>query len=232
MKKVITRSAWAIMLTTLALAAVVGFWRPGLLRGQNNDGHQLGGDLMQDLSGNTIECFEKGIEEYESNDNWLYSECDIRDTKDGQLIVFHDWDISSVPNSAENQSAIGGPVNGQAICDLTLNQVRGLTLKCGCKIPTLEEVLAKAAELKLKKPLLLEVKYLHSDVGREKLLELAVRYRDAYEIEIHFLAFIRNIHRSFPNSEFWLKKFSQAKFRVYQVFRPKTAEYDLCETLN
>ena len=231
MKKVLTRFAWMLLLATFVIAAVVGFWRPGLLRGQSNEGHQLGGDLFKELSGNTIECFEKGIENFESRDGWLYAECDIRDTKDGHLIVFHDWDISSVPNSAENQAAIGGPVSNQAICDLTLDQIQGLTLKCGCKIPTLEELLEKAVELKLKKRLLLEIKYLHTDVGRERLVELAIQYRDGHEIEIHFLAFIRNIYRSFPNAEAWLKKVSQSKFHVYQAFRPKTAEYDLCETL-
>lgn len=221
-----------LLVLTVALTAVVAFWRPGLLRGQVNHGHQLGGDLRNDVSGNTIECFAQSIKEHESRESWLYSECDIRDTKDGHLVVFHDWDISCVPNTSDNQRLLGESVANQPICDLTLEQVKGLTLQCGCKIPTLEQVLEKASELKHKKPLLLEVKYLHSDSGRDKLFELATRYRDVHELEIHFLAFIRNIKRSFKDPESWLKKCANANFCVYQVFRPKTVEYDLCDTWN
>lgn len=50
MKKVLTRFAWMLLLATFVIAAVVGFWRPGLLRGQSNEGHQLGGDLFKELS--------------------------------------------------------------------------------------------------------------------------------------------------------------------------------------
>ncbi len=229
MKKPIYRASIAVLFALVGVALVVGFWRPGLLRGQPNDGHQLGGDLMDDLSGNTIECFVRGVENLEANESWKYSECDIRETRDHHLIVFHDWDISCVPDSPENQLALGEPVRKQAVCDLTLEQLQALKLNCGCNIPTLEDVLKKAAELKLKKPLLLEFKHLHSDLGREKFLELATQYRDQYEIELHFLAFIRNVQICFPDSEAWLERFSNADFRVYQVFRPKTAEFDLCK---
>lgn len=232
MRKAKVRTVWVILISSLALPAIVAFWRPGLLRGQVNAGHQLGGDLMQELSGNTIECFEIGIKEHETTATWLYSECDVRDTKDGYLIVFHDWDISCVPNSIENQSSLGEPVAEQAICDLTLKQIQGLTLECGNKIPTLKQVLEKARKLELKKPLLLEVKYLHSDSGRDDLFRLAKQYRDDHGLEIHFLAFIRNVKRSFGDSEAWLQKCAEAGFRVYQVFRPKVAEYDMCETWN
>ena len=230
MRKLFYRCSVALAVVLIGVAAVVGFWRPGLLRGQPNDGHQLGGDLMSDLSGNTIECFKRGITEHESNDSWLYSECDIRETRDHRLIVFHDWNISCVPNSKQNQAALGQSVGKQAVRDLTLAQIQGLKLKCGSSIPTLEQVLEAARELELKKPLLLEFKHLHSDIGREKLFELAKRYRDETGIDIHFLAFIRNVEICFPDSKAWLQRFSEADFRVYQVFRPKTAEYDMCGT--
>jgi len=169
------------------------------------------------------------LSNHESSADWLYSECDIRETCDHQLIVFHDWDISAVPDSPENRTALGEPVAGQAICDLTREQLQGLKLKCGSGIPMLEEVLQATVAAKPQKPLLLEVKYLHSDRGRQQLLELAKRYRDSGDVEIHFLGFIRNIQRSFPEPKLWLQQCAEAKFRVYQVYRPKTANYDLCE---
>jgi glycerophosphoryl diester phosphodiesterase len=230
MKKSIYRVGIAVLFALVGTALVVGFWRPGILLGQPNDGHQLGGDLMDDLSGNTIECFVRGIEKFEASESWMYSECDIRETRDHHLVVFHDWDISCVPDSPENQMVLGEPVRKQAVCDLTLQQIQGLELECGCRIPTLEEILEKACELKIKKPLLLEFKHLHSDGGRERFLELATQYRDQHELEIHFLSFVRNVQICFPDSKAWLERFSKADFRVYQVFRPKKEEYDLCDT--
>ena len=228
MKKIIRLAVRGIVVAAIIIFLIVGFWRPGILRGQPNDGHQLGGDLMAKLSGNTIECFDRAIVLYEHQTSWQYAECDIRETKDHHLVVFHDWDISVVEDSVDNRAALGEPVSDQAICDLTLKQIRGLKLKCGNRIPSLEQVLEKAVELELKKPMLLEFKHLHSDQGRDQLFDLAKRYRDEHKIEIHFLAFVRNIGICFPDSKKWMAKFSDNGFRVYQVFRPKTADYDLC----
>jgi len=230
MKKWIHRTGIAVALALFVIAMIVGFWRPGILHGQPNDGHQLGGDLTDDLSGNTIECFERAVGLYAKKSSWLYAECDIRETKDNQLVVFHDWDISSLDDSAENRAAIGESISDQAICDLTLKQLQALKLNCGNRIPTLEQVLEKARELKLKKPLLLEFKHLHSDVGREQLFELAVRYRDQHGIEIHFLSFVWSVSTCFPDTKEWMSRFSKNGFRVYQVFRPKTKDYDMCES--
>lgn len=223
---------WGSSLIFIAIFLVVGFWRPGIFRGRPNDGHQLGGDLMSDLSGNTIECFIRGIETYESRDSWKYAECDIRETKDHQLVVFHDWDISALENSTENKAALGENLGHQAINCLSLSQIRGLRLNCGSQIPTLKQVLEKAATLKIQKPLLLEFKHLHSDSAREELLELAMKYRDQHDLDIHFLSFIRNVEICFPNADQWMQRFADNGFRVYQVYRPKTAEYDMCRWWN
>ena len=219
-----------VIFASIVIFLVIGFWRPGLLRGQQNAGHQLGGDVLNAYSGNTVECFIRGVEKFESLPSWRYAECDIRETKDHELVVFHDWDISSVPNTPKNQQALGGPVESQPICELTLVQIQDLELECGCRVPTLEEILETAIKLKLKKPLLLEFKYLHSDQGRMRLLNLALRYRDDHGVNIQFLAFVRNVSRCFPDSNRWLSRIKENDFRVYQVFRPKTEEYDLCNT--
>ena len=228
MKKLFRRVIRIIIIAAVIIILIVGFWRPGILRGWPNDGHQLGGDLMTELSGNTVECFDRAITLYEHQESWRYTECDIRETKDHHLVVFHDWDISSLEDSDDNRAALGEAVSGQAIRDLTLKQIQGLKLNCGNRIPSLEQVLAKAVDLKLKKPLLLEFKHLHSDQGREQLFDLAKQYRDEHGIEIHFLSFVRNVEICFPDTEKWMTKFSENGFRVYQVYRPKTADYDLC----
>ena len=235
MKRIFKFSCLALLLAAVFAGCIAGWVRPGLLRGTPNDGHQLGGDLMPEIPGNTLEAFEAAITKLESRPKYLYSECDIRETKDNQLVVFHDWDIRGVPNTDRNRESLGEDVGKQPVCELTLEQLQGLELEGGCRIPTLEEVLQKAIELKPAKPLLLEVKYLHSKAAGQQLIQSAKQFRSAgqaCELEIHFLAFIRNINRSFPNPEQWLEECSKNGFRVYQAFRPKTEEYDLCETWN
>ena len=223
-----------VFLTSLALmltiAVVIGCWRPGLLRSQPNAGHQLGGDLLADIPGNTIEAFEIGIRDHEASPEWKYSECDIRETADHRLIVFHDWDLSNVPNSEFNQKVLGEKVGDQPVNELTLEQLQALQLQGGQRIPVLEEVLQAAVRIRPAKPILLEIKLLHSDDARHRMIELAKSFRDQHHLEIQFLAFVRNINRSFDEPGMWLKRFSSAGFRVYQVYRPKTEEYDLCKT--
>lgn len=220
----------SVMVLVLVIAVVVGCWRPGLLRATPNNGHQLGGDLFASVPGNTIEAFEIGILDHEASEDWKYSECDIRETVDNRLIVFHDWDLTNVPNTEFNQKVLGEAVGNQPVNTLTLKQLQMVQLQGGHRIPTLEEVLQVAGRLKLKKPILLEIKLLHSDTARYRMIELAKQYRDEHDREIHFLAFIRNIKRSFNDPTKWLRRISDSGFRVYQVYRPKTAEYDLCET--
>jgi len=118
----------------------------------------------------------------------------------------------------------------QPVNKLTLEQLQSLQLQGGTRIPTLEEVLQTAVRIQPVKPILLEIKLLHSDEARFHMLDLAKRYRDQHGLEIQFLAFIRNVSRSFDDPRQWLDRFSDAGFRVYQTYRPKTQEYDLCDT--
>ena len=230
MKTTLKMSFFVLLSCLLGIAVVVGCWRPGLMRAQPNDGHQLGGDLLSGVPGNTIAAFEIGIRDHEASEDWKYSECDVRETLDNRLVVFHDWDLSKIPNSKLNQSVLGEAVGDQPINKLTLEQLQGLRLKGDSQIPTLEEVLQAAVRLQPSKPILLEIKLLHSDKARYRLIELATQYRDDHKLQIHFLAFIRNINRSFDDPTEWLDRISKSGFRVYQTYRPKTAEYDLCET--
>ena len=230
MKTSLKISIFTLSALLLVIVVVVGCWRPGLMRAQPNDGHQLGGDLLPEVPGNTIAAFEIGIRDHEASEEWKYSECDIRETLDNRLVVFHDWDLSSVPNSEHNQTVLGERVGDQPINELTLEQLQRLRLKGDSQIPTLEEVLQAAVRLAPAKPILLEIKLLESDKARYRMIELAKQYRDEHELEIHFLAFIRNINRSFDDPVEWLDRISKSGFRVYQTYRPKTAEYDLCKT--
>ena len=226
------RFAIAAATITLAIYCVIWFWRPGTLRDQYNQGHRLGGDLISELPENTLPVFRAAIERLESNSDYLYSECDLRETKDHEIVIFHDWDlIRLVPDTPANRAVVGGEKIGrQAIKDLTLSQVKSLRLNGGHEIPSLVEVLDCAVELQIKKPLILEIKDLHSDIGRQRAIDQAARCRDDSGLEIHFSGFRRHLGRSLPDTRKWLDQFSTNGFRVYQVYRPATKKYDLCET--
>ena len=174
------RFVFAAATITLAVYCVIWFWRPGTLRAEYNEGHRLGGDLILELPENTLPIFRAAIDQLESNPDYLYSECDLRETKDHEIVIFHDWDlVRLVPNTQPNRDVLGGQAIGpQAIKDLTLAEIKALRLNGGHEIPTLEDVLNCATELQIKKPLILEVKFLHSDIGRQRAIDLAARCRD------------------------------------------------------
>lgn len=83
-----------ILGTVVVLAAVlvccIWFWRPGLWFSTTNHGHRLGGDVLQTYPENTLEVFRLAIEQLEGNDEYAYTECDLRETKDNQIVLYHD----------------------------------------------------------------------------------------------------------------------------------------------
>lgn len=211
---------------------LVGLVYPGTFRKELNLGHRLGGDVYPNIAENSLAVFRKAIAEIEHHEDYLFSECDIRETADHHLIVFHDQNLERlVPNNPVNRHALKTDRFGDVkICELTLEQVKALQLCDGQTIPTLKEILETAVQLQPKKPVLLEIKHLHSDQGRQAAIDLARRYRDQSNLEIHFLAFARNLRRSYPEPRIWLDKFNTNGFRVYQTYRPKIAKFDQCVT--
>lgn len=137
-----------------------------------------------------------------------------------------------VPDTPKNRQAIGVEAIDESVLlkYLALKQIKSLTLKAGCKIPTLEEFFDCARELQPDKPILLELKLLQTEETGSRVIEMAKQFRDGTGLEVHFLSFVRNIERSHPQPRKWLDQFREAGFRVYQAYRPKTAAFDLCET--
>ena len=86
---------------------------------------------------NTLPAFRAAVE------HGLGSELDVRLTKDGVPVVFHDSTLKRM----------FGPV--EKVCDMTLDKLRSFRFPDGTKIPTLEEVLQEVAGAC---PLLIELK--------------------------------------------------------------------------
>lgn len=99
----------------------------------------------------------------------LGSELDVRLTKDGVPVVFHDSTLKR----------LFGPV--EKVCDMTLEKLRTFRFPDGAKIPTLEEVLKEVAGAC---PLLIELKT-ENDVSRlgKAVTGLLDKYKGAYCVE-------------------------------------------------
>ena len=233
MNKILLRVASLSFFVALIFIASIWFWRPGTMYYTPNQGHRLGGDVISALPENTLEVFCRAIEELEANDAYHYTECDLRETSDHQISLFHDWDLARlVPDTQENRDAVGVEKIDSTVVfkNLTQQQIKSIKMRAGCQIPSLEEFFQCAAKLKPAKPILLELKLFHSEEACSRVIELASEFRNETGLEVQFLAFIRNIKRSHPRPRQWLDEFKSAGFRVYQAYRPKTAGYDLCET--
>lgn len=233
MKKLIRYCSYVLLLAGASIWICIGCFRPGTFFKTPNLGHRLGGDIIEEFPENTLDAFRIAMQQHESKEGYLYSECDLRETADHQIALFHDWDLARlVPDTQENRDALSVKQIDDSILfkDFTLQQLQQLKLQGGARIPTLDQFLACAAELHPEKLILLEIKLFHSDAARARVIQQAQAFRETTGAEIHFLAFIRNLKRSHPAPRQWLDEFQAAGFRVYQVYRPKTPENDLCET--
>lgn len=91
-----------------------------LMRGFSVVGHRGAAGLEPE---NTLRSFRKAID---LGADWI--ELDIHMTKDGELVVIHDDNVDRTTDGE-------GPV-----CNLSLEEIRGLNAGLGEKIPTLQEV--------------------------------------------------------------------------------------------
>ena len=198
--------------------------------GAQNLGHRMGGDVFKPE--NTLYCYEKALAELQHSPEFHYVELDIQETKDGEIVVFHDTKSLRrlVPKSPENMAVLK-PLLGVkkfteiGISDLTLAQVQGLTLAENAKIPTLQMVLDASVRWKLRKPMLIEIKSLHTDTCRAQMISLVASYRD--RLKVDFLAFPAAFRSAFPDPFRWKHALKKHDFRVYTARKPKTDRFDL-----
>ena len=184
-----------------------------------NLGHRLGGDIYEPE--NTLFSYKKALKELQKKEDFLYVEFDIRESKDGKIVVFHDSKIARMtPQSRENMDVLSRILKKKRfekirIKDLTFNEIVGLSLKKETKIPTLKEVLDASIQWNLKKPMHIEVKSLMTDQARYHLIQLIQKY--ASELDISLVAFQKNFAKSFPFPPRWIKLLQNANIEAYQI---------------
>lgn len=184
-----------------------------------NLGHRLGGDIYKPE--NTLFSYKKALNQLQKKKSFSYVEFDIRESIDGEIIVFHDSKIKRiVPQTKYNLEVLKFILKEKkfsTLCieDLTAKEISKLKLEYNTHIPTLEEVLKASVKWKLKKPMRIEVKFLHSDKARYALVKSLSKYKE--KLDISLIAFRKNFYESFPFSPRWIKLFQENDLNFYQI---------------
>ena len=164
-----------------------------------NMGHRLGGDILPHPE-NTLQCLNsaKGLQVHKK---FRYWEFDVNETKDGELIVYH------------NDSFQGKPIREWSSKDLLTKAKEELELE----IPLLSDVLESLADST--KPLRIEIKDLHSDAGRQKFIDMVASARDEHGWNCKAIAWKERFRDVFPKEDRlrWSKAFEEKGLRLCRV---------------
>ena len=234
-----------------------------------NIGHRLGGDYLNFVPENSLIALETSINGWQGatpiikRPDFAYAELDVYETYDGELVVFHDTKLKRMlPNSGVNAEAYKAIIanvkartgkvysaNSLRMIHLTLDEIKTLTLKGKYeqKVPTLKEVLDLAEDLQISKPILVEIKDIYTDEGRDALVRLVKDYQDSYgahaimdivpgydfpgQLPISIFTFKTNFKFSFPDKES-RKKYCQSirQNGLIGIFRPYDHSYNHCKS--
>ena len=184
-----------------------------------NLGHRLGGDIYKPE--NTLFSYKKALKKLQDKKSFHYVEFDIRESKDGKLVVFHDSKIERiVPKTKHNLLVLSSVLkkkkfNKIKIKDLPLKIISKLQLEKKAHIPTLKDVLEASVKWKLKKPMKIEIKLIRSDKARYRLVETILNYNK--KLDIILIAFSKNFYKSFPLPSRWIKVFKDNDLKCYQI---------------
>ncbi|MCF6243625.1 MAG: hypothetical protein L3J43_01145 [Sulfurovum sp.] len=174
-----------------------------------NVGHRLGGDIY--TPENTLYAYEKLWFNFKNDANLTHIECDIQESLDGKLIIFHDAKIARiVPKINMNLKILKKTLGNKKfdninIRDLKWSAIKKLQLSHNAKIPTLKQMLDASVKWKVTTPIHLEIKSLQSDEARMKLIKLIVSYQK--KLDIFVVIFSSNFYKSFPFTKKWIRLF-------------------------
>lgn len=173
-----------------------------------NWGHRASGgsgEYHSFLPENSLVALEAGLLGWngeapiQDHKKYTYLEFDVQETRDGHLVVFHDKTISRmIPNTAENKVVFNElfmdtefrsrfkkqkvKYKDLKIFDFTLDELKRLQLAGSYEqqVPTLNEFLDSAARFQLRKPIIVEIKYLKTEQVKRELLHRIKEFREIY----------------------------------------------------
>ena len=224
-----------------------------------NLGHRAGGgkkEFYSHLPENSLIALEQSLLELQFNKDFLYLEFDIQETKDGEVVIFHDKTFRRMIDRKQNKAALEkiaeenelsylkSKMNLIRIHDVTYEQLQTLHLTDhpNQKIPTLEEFLELSKEIGLRKPMSVEIKYLYSTEVKERVIELLEQFREDYmdnadiifeekydmPFRVGFLGFRSKFKKTYKDKDhYWCNKIEDAG--LYGVFKPGN-HINLCDS--
>lgn len=191
----------ASLTVVLVLLAISIFTITKLQSSPLNCGHKGGYDCMKGLPENSLALLEQ-IEILQRDPNFKYLEFDIRETKDNELVVFHDKTLlRMLPNKGYNLDEYKNilseedrdepnplkakKISSWTVSDLTVKQLQRLSLEgrepgSGSlyRVPTLESYI-EHLKGKLYKPIVFEIKQLDTPIGRDKFTTILSSYKNS-----------------------------------------------------
>lgn len=228
-----------------------------------NSGHRAGGDYFKHMPENSLIVLKESITGAEGgyalqfDSSFEYLEFDVYETKDNVPVVFHDSTIKRmIPYNDHNEQAYTTieeyrnlpSYKKLRIKDLTLQELKMFRLwgDYDQTVPTLQEFIDMAKSLGLRKPMIVELKYLYSEAGRQSTFDIVNNYDDEYAkhaniifedgfdfgegITTAFLAFKKKFKKSLgstSNQEKWCQIFIDAG--LHGVFRPRKHYINYCD---
>jgi len=170
-----------------------------------NKGHRLGGgkgSYSPKLPENSLIALEALYEKYGEADKakWGTIEFDLRETKDGVLVARHDGSI------------LGPTGKIFYVEELEFYQLRELVPE----VPTILEVLESIKRFQPRTKVMVEIKHLQSDEGRETMITLVDDLKNTHP-RIWYGAFRKHFRDSFPdNRKEWCKRLKEVvSFDLY-----------------
>ena len=166
-----------------------------------NMGHRTGADVVRHAPENSLAMLTRvlgrgpdGLPPLQDHRHFHYLEFDVRETADGELVVFHDSALRRMlPNKGRNAAVYTALLADRAFTKRTgyaapgdfhvhgmrLDELRRFRFPRAPleTVPTLEEYLSLAGSLGLRKPMAAEIKRLMTDGARDRLVSILGDFR-------------------------------------------------------
>lgn len=249
-----------IILLLLSTSVYAGNW-----------GHRASGgkgEYHSFLPENSMIALKAGLVGYyedeppiQENENYTYLEFDVQETRDGHLVVFHDKTVSRMIPYGQNEQAYDNLFDDEdftsqfkkgkvkfkklKIIHFNLDELKTLRLagKYDQSVPTLDEFLEGAEEYNLKKPIIVEIKHLHTEKAKRQLFYTVKDFRDVYmdniDIKVErdfnfpettaFLAFSKKYKANYGSKhmkEAWCLELKELGFKG--IFQAKRHSHNFC----
>ncbi|NHZ84338.1 MAG: hypothetical protein GWP19_00465 [Planctomycetia bacterium] len=187
-----------------------------------NIGHRLGGNMINEYPENTIECLQLFLGRYSDDPHFSYLELDVQETKDSNLVIFHDNTIERIIplDKFGNDTLLAKYINTKKesynMIDFSKNELMNFKLdERNTHISNLEQILSFLDSINFNKEILVEIKLLKTDKSKQHLIDIIDKYNN--NLKIKLMADVYHYQYSFTNPEVWCSEFKDRNVDLVTV---------------